>query len=147
MHISFEDRNRLVRLEAPMSTSVDEQYVSLAAAAKLLGVHIATVRRWVDSGILEAYRLGPRRLLVKREDLDRLISPARVEPSAGSGMRYRDSVALRPLTPEEKAHALAAMEAARQLAAEIQASRGGKLFSPSWEIINESRDERTRDLQ
>ena len=29
---------------------------------------------------------------------------------------------------------------------EILAERGGKLFSPSWEILNELRDERTRQL-
>jgi hypothetical protein len=39
------------------------------------------------------------------------------------------------------------METARQLAAEIRARRGGKLFSPSWAILNESRDARSRERQ
>lgn len=130
-----------------MSTALDERFVSVAAAAKLLGVHTATIRRWVDRGTLKAYRLGPRRLLLKREDLECLITPARVEPAMIAGMQQRDSTTLHPLTPEEKERALAAMEAARQLAAEIRARRGGKLFSPSWEIVNAARDERTRELQ
>jgi len=129
-----------------VSTTLDQQYVSVTVAAKLLGVHAATVRRWVDSGTLKAYRLGPRRLLVKREDLDRLITPARQEPPVGVGMVQREPTALRSLTPEEQQQALAAMEAARQSAAEIRAQRGGKLFAPSWELLDESRDERTREL-
>ncbi|MHC4278501.1 MAG: helix-turn-helix domain-containing protein [Planctomycetota bacterium] len=28
--------------------------------ARLLNVHINTVRRWSDEGILKAYRIGPR---------------------------------------------------------------------------------------
>ncbi|HEY7060488.1 MAG TPA: helix-turn-helix domain-containing protein [Chloroflexota bacterium] len=126
---------------------MDEQFVSVAAAAKLLGVHTATIRRWVDSGTLRAYRLGPRRLLLKREDLERLITPAHHEPATMVDMRQQDATPLRPLTPEEKERALAAMETARQLAAEIRARRGGKLFSPSWAILNESRDARSRERQ
>ena len=55
-----------------------------------------------------------------------------------------ESVAL-PLTPEEKQQALETMEAARQLASEIRARRGGKLFL-HLVGLNEARDERTRDL-
>jgi len=28
--------------------------------ANLLGIHVSTVRRWSDRGILEVYRIGPR---------------------------------------------------------------------------------------
>ena len=28
--------------------------------ARILNLHISTVRRWADSGIIKAYRLGPR---------------------------------------------------------------------------------------
>jgi len=43
--------------------------LSAAEAAELLNVHINTVRRWSDNGILEAYRIGPRgdRRLRQRE--------------------------------------------------------------------------------
>ena len=34
--------------------------LTVADVAHLLGVHINTVRRWSNNGILKAYRLGPR---------------------------------------------------------------------------------------
>jgi hypothetical protein len=50
------------------------------------------------------------------------------------------------LTPEEQRQALEAMEAASKLRAEMLAKRRGKPFSSSWELLNEARDERTRQL-
>ena len=43
--------------------------------AQLLHVHINTVRRWSDSGVIRAYRIGPRGdRRSKREDIERLLS-------------------------------------------------------------------------
>jgi len=41
---------------------VDEMDNMLTASdlANLLNVHINTIRRWSDSGVLKSYRLGPR---------------------------------------------------------------------------------------
>ena len=50
------------------------------------------------------------------------------------------------LSPEEQQQAVAAVEAAKRLQAEQLVKRGGVPFSPSWEIINELRDERSRQL-
>ena len=43
-------------------TSVSRQKIMLTTSelARLLNVHINTVRRWSDKGILKAYRIGPR---------------------------------------------------------------------------------------
>jgi excisionase family DNA binding protein len=39
--------------------------------AKLLNVHVNTVRRWNDRGILKAYRIGPRGdRRFSKEDID-----------------------------------------------------------------------------
>jgi excisionase family DNA binding protein len=54
---------------------LDEPMVTIAEAAKLLRVHTATIRRYISSGRLPAYRIGRRRLAVRRRDLDRLIEP------------------------------------------------------------------------
>ena len=47
-------------------------------AAVLLNVHINTVRRWSNRGILKVYRIGPRRdRRIKIEDVERLLSETR----------------------------------------------------------------------
>jgi excisionase family DNA binding protein len=43
--------------------------------ARLLNVHINTVRRWDDRGILKAYRIGPRRdRRFSKEDIDMFLA-------------------------------------------------------------------------
>lgn len=37
-----------------------DNMLTASELASLLNVHINTVRRWSDSGILKSYRLGPR---------------------------------------------------------------------------------------
>ena len=37
-----------------------DNLLTASELADLLNVHINTVRRWSDSGILKSYRLGPR---------------------------------------------------------------------------------------
>ncbi len=49
--------------------------ITVAEAAKLAGVGDETVRRWVRAGRLQSRRDGPR-LLLFREEVDRIISPA-----------------------------------------------------------------------
>ena len=34
--------------------------ITTTTAARMLNIHINTVRRWSDQGILKAYRIGPR---------------------------------------------------------------------------------------
>jgi excisionase family DNA binding protein len=43
--------------------------------ARLLNVHVNTVRRWNDRGILKAYRIGPRGdRRFNKEDIDMFLS-------------------------------------------------------------------------
>ena len=125
---------------------VDEEYVTVAEAAMLLRVAPSTVRRWIREGDVPAYRIGRRRVALKRDDLSNLITPA------GPGMAVSGKVVddqtwePRRLTPEEQQQALELMDRIQQRAKEIQDRRGGKLFPPSWITINEQRDERTRQL-
>jgi excisionase family DNA binding protein len=37
-----------------------DYYLTSRELARLLNVHINTVRRWSDRGVLKAYRFGPR---------------------------------------------------------------------------------------
>ncbi len=46
-----------------------------AQAAELLNVHVNTVRRWSDKGILETYRIGPRGdRRLRRRDIDNFLT-------------------------------------------------------------------------
>lgn len=47
-------------------------------AAELLNVHVNTVRRWSNKGILETYRIGSRGdRRVRRRDVDKLLRKSR----------------------------------------------------------------------
>lgn len=137
---------------------IDERYITVAEAAELLKVSRSTLWRWIDQGELPAYRFGQRRVLIKREDLGRLLTPARGErQDKGGGERGEKGGNMteiererewlsRPLTRHEQERALAALELAREFKAEMLKRRGGELFPDSAEIVREMREERTREL-
>lgn len=48
--------------------------LTTAQAAELLNVHVNTIRRWGNKGILETYRIGPRGdRRLRRQDIDNLL--------------------------------------------------------------------------
>ncbi len=66
-----------------MSTVVppaQRDLLTLDAAAEVLGVCTATVRRRITDGSLRAYRTGKRLIRIRAQDLDELL---REIPSAG----------------------------------------------------------------
>jgi nicotinate-nucleotide adenylyltransferase len=62
-----------------MEETAEESYLTMAAAAKLLDVSSSTVRRWIGKGKLQAYRIGPRTVRVKKEDILAMVPPTRKE--------------------------------------------------------------------
>lgn len=124
-----------------------DDYLTVSEAAALLRVAPSTVRRWIRSGDVPAYRLGPRRIALRRTDLSALVTPIRRGMPEVSRMTGDEQIEVRKLSPEEVRRGLEAMERLRALSAQIMARRGGKPFTPtSGEILNELRDERTRQL-
>lgn len=148
-----------------MRIDVDE-YLTVAKAAALLRVHQSTIRRWIDQGSLPAYRVGQRRLALKRADVDRLVRPvaaAGVAPDSAIGPvadndlstltpRERAAVIaarraeIPPLTAEQRERGSRAMAEARAIRDRMLRERGGVPFSESWEILNQLRDERSQQL-
>ena len=133
-----------------MSTTLDETYLTVAEAATRLRVNQSTIRRWIAQGLLPASRLGRRRLALKESDVVAMFAPVH---DMGGGMREAHILYtpdgrpyLPALTPEERERALAAVESMKQLQEEWLVRRGGVPFSPSWELLNEARDERTEQL-
>ena len=67
-----------------MNDELPTDLITIAAAAKLChGTHVATIRRWILRGKLRGYRIGGRRMLVSRSDLDgmtQLVQPSEPPP-------------------------------------------------------------------
>ena len=125
---------------------IDEDFVTVVEAAALLAVAPSTVRRWIREGNVPAYRVGRRRVALRRSELTAVIAPIRTRAEEDSGVTHGAHVEIPRLTPDEKEQALAAMERAEQRGKEILVRRGGEPFPPAWETINQQRDERTRQL-
>ena len=49
--------------------------LTIETAAEMLAVHPRTIRRYVASGDLPAYRIGPRQIRVRASDVDALLVP------------------------------------------------------------------------
>ncbi|TAK35106.1 MAG: DNA-binding protein [Chloroflexota bacterium] len=126
----------------------DDELLTMAEAARILKVSVVTIKRWLKQGIIPAYRVGPRYVRIRRSDLARATAlvgkeetmPAEEKPPAGY------EVAFRPLTDEEVKRHLEAMEACKAFQAEMLAERNGVPFSPSWPLIREAREERSRQI-
>ena len=57
-----------------------DKMFTVSEVAKLLNIHINTVRRWSTQGILKSYRVGPRRdRRIKGEDLENFLNNSREE--------------------------------------------------------------------
>ena len=127
-------------------SALEEEYLTVAEAAALLRVAPSTIRRWIQEGDLPAYRLGRRRVALRPHDLSVLITRVRPSTEQVHDESEIERIKRRKLTPEEVRRGLEAMDRAEQLANQIQAQRGGKLFPDSSEIIHEMRDERDRQV-
>src|SRR5512140_48484 len=56
-------------MNAPLKTNSEDQWLSLHAAAELLGVHASTVRIWSDKGLLPVYRTRGGHRRFKRSEV------------------------------------------------------------------------------
>ena len=122
-----------------------DRFLSVGEAAEQLTVHPSTIRRWIDSGRLRAYRLGEKRIGVKESDLAALATPLPARPGEEGLTADDDLLPPLHLTKEQQRRGLEALERLERLGAAI-AAREGPFTTESWELLNESRDERTRDL-
>lgn len=67
--------------ETAIRESDQDPWLTVQQVSKELGVHEATVRTWIATKRLAASRPGPRRLRVRRSEVDRLL---RSDPSYGN---------------------------------------------------------------
>ena len=60
------------------SKAMEETYYSTKRTAKILDVKTITIRRWIQSGKLIAYKIG-KELRIKKSDLDNFLNSRRVK--------------------------------------------------------------------
>lgn len=65
-----------------MKRETERSFYTVAEAADVLEVSPATVWRWIEAERLPAYRVGPRRIRIRKQDVERVIGPARREVMA-----------------------------------------------------------------
>jgi|SRR5215471_15121341 len=69
---------------APMAVSEKREYLTPEQAAEALGIHVQTMRAYIRSGRLPAFRLaGERAIRVLRSDLEKVLEPLGAEKSSG----------------------------------------------------------------
>lgn len=79
--VTPEQVEAYVKEQAGRPAAPEEKLYSPEEAAEYLGVHVQTVRAWIRSGRLPAFRLaGQRALRIRASDLQRVLEP--VDPGA-----------------------------------------------------------------
>ncbi len=68
------------KTSATLSATLSRHLVDLASAGKYADVHPRTLRRYIASGRLTGYRVGPRLLRIDLCELDAMLRPV---PTAG----------------------------------------------------------------
>jgi excisionase family DNA binding protein len=101
-HIIYQLQSRGKRI---MQSVLSDDYISVQEAADDLKVAKSTVRRWIASGDLPAYRVGKRKIALKRADVAALITPARGYTGKGGNMAQAERQPIRTLTGQEKVRA------------------------------------------
>lgn len=128
-----------------MAADPEPELLTVSEAARLLKVSVVTLQRWLKQGRLRAYRVGPRYLRIRREDLDKLLIPRLVEGETAGAEEMPVEAGIRPLSEEEVRERLEAIRQAQALIERIRQRRGGEPLAPSWPIIRRAREERSRE--
>ncbi len=99
--------------------SPSRRLVNLASAGQYADVHPRTLRRWIASGLLTGYRVGPRLLKVDLNELDAMMTPIPTAASTG-GDPQPPNAERRPSEEEAAPKSTAKSDShSLQLAAEI----------------------------
>jgi excisionase family DNA binding protein len=124
------------------SMNQDLDLLTLGEAAALLKVSIVTLRRWIKQGRLPAYHVGPRKVRIRRRDLTTLLTlSTREEVSA-----VPERTTIRPLTDQEVQEGLEALKESEAFIERLRERRRGKPLAPSWPLIRQEREERSKRL-
>jgi excisionase family DNA binding protein len=124
-----------------MTNNPDTELLTIAEAAKILKVSSITLHRWLKTGRLPAYHVGPKAVRIRRADLQAVMTPVlRREVTTMKETQFTPiQTSIRPLTDAEAAAALEALAEAKAFTAAMRERRGGRRLGPSWPLIREER--------
>ncbi len=112
-------------------------YYTVAQAADILEVSATTVWRWIKADLLPAYRAGPKNIRIKKQDLERVVTPARqTGPREEVNAMSTEQLRIERPTPEGLARR-------QRLVATILAKREERVITPltASDPVREAREE------
>ena len=120
----------------------ERDYFTVAEAARELDVSPSTVWRWIAANDLPAYRVGGRKIRIRKQDLQRVLQPvgkAETSPPAHEteAMTIAQWRARKPPTPKELAKR-------REIVARTLANSASRSIAPltTADLIQRVREER-----
>lgn len=123
----------------------DSELLTVDEAARSLSVSQPTIRRWVKSGRLHAIRVGPRRLRVRRRDVDRMNGLGEA-PESGHELESDEDLLeigrqIKGYLEQEDTAGIPWLTASKQHLLRMLEARGGKALPSSVPLIRAARDE------
>ncbi|MCL5961187.1 MAG: helix-turn-helix domain-containing protein [Chloroflexi bacterium] len=127
-----------------MLVNRETDLLTIAEAAKLLKVSVVTIQRWVKQGRLPAYQLGPRQIRIRCQDLASvLVREHQLEVNTATEAEFIRTT-IRPLTEGEVEQRFEAIRRSEALIRRMRARRGDEPLEPSWKLIREARELRSK---
>lgn len=113
-----------------MTQTVERDYYTVPQAAQVLDVSPATVWRWIAADKLPAYRVGPRTIRIRKQDVATAIKPVRAKAAAV----FEGKIVFPAASPEE-------LVRRQVLVAKILAKRKERSIAPltSAELVRQAR--------
>jgi excisionase family DNA binding protein len=125
-----------------MEQSQADDLLTVKEAAAVLKVSPITISRYLKSGRLRSYQVGPRNIRIRRSDLQEVLKPTKGKEVEAMREEGRQT----PLTKEEVEKQETAMREAAALRDRILSRRAGEQLPSSSELITKSRQERSAKL-
>ncbi|MDQ3044778.1 MAG: helix-turn-helix domain-containing protein [Chloroflexota bacterium] len=126
--------------------SYDTNLLTMAEAAERLKVSRVTIQRWIKQGRLRSYKVGPRAVRIRADDLANLLQVTSTPVSRQPLADVHPPIVIRSLTPEEQAQALETVCRSRLRMQRYLDDHGGVPIPESWPLIRASREERSEQL-
>ena len=115
-----------------------DEFLTVNEIAELLKLNPQTVRNWIDERSLAAVRVGPRRVRVRRSDLDEFLASGRTT----AGHRHERQ------TPSDAGAAPAEPDRGEQTSAGVEATPSDardRFLASLTEIVRSALEESSRD--